>query len=534
MTSEPPPGQPSLGQAPLGQAPLGQASVASLAGPRFKPSRWAERRTRRGDILRSASLRLAAVYAVLFMLSAIVFMSFIWWATIGLLEREVDAAINADARALSERWTEGGLPALADTIRLRLAGNVDDDALYLMIDPAGATIAGNLATWPAGVVRSDLTYQLRISRDGMRGLADVKAFGLPGGYRLLVGRDVRARAILKRLLTDTLLWAMLMVSVLGLSGAFVVRSLFRRMVRNVASTTRAIASGDLAQRVPLSGSGDEFDRVAETINHMLDRIARLMDGVRQVSNSIAHDLRTPITRARARLEDASLHATGTAEMRAAIERAVTDLDGVTAVFEALLRIAEIEAGARRSAFAELELSGLLDDMAELYGAVAEERGLTLERRAAEPIRLYGDRPLIQQAVANLLDNAIKFSRPDGRVSLSASVDAGLAKIVVRDGGIGMAPSELARASERFFRAESARSTPGSGLGLSLVQAVAQLHGGQFVIQPRDDGADGLDAVLFLSVRTGPDDAAQHAVARMEPASSPDHEQESRDALLSSP
>jgi signal transduction histidine kinase len=177
---------------------------------------------------------------------------------------------------------------------------------------------------------------------------------------------------------------------------------------------------------------------------------------------------------------------------------------------------------------------LLDDMAELYGAVAEERGLTLERRAAEPIRLYGDRPLIQQAVANLLDNAIKFSRPDGLVSLSASVDAGLAKIVVRDGGIGMAPSELARASERFFRAESARSTPGSGLGLSLVQAVAQLHGGQFVIQPREDGADGLDAVLFLSVRTGPDDAAQHAVARMEPASSPDHEQESRDALLSSP
>ncbi len=492
-------------------------------------------RSRRGDILRSASLRLAAVYAVLFMLSAIVFMSFIWWATIGLLEREVDAAINADARALSERWAEGGLPALADTIRLRLAGNVDDDALYLMIDPGGASIAGNLATWPAGVTQSDVTYQLRISRDGTRGLADVKAFALPGGFRLLVGRDVRARAILKRLLTDTLLWAMLIVGVLGLSGAFVVRSLFRRMVRNVARTTQAIASGDLAQRVPLSGSGDEFDRVAETINHMLDRIARLMDGVRQVSNSIAHDLRTPITRARARLEDASLHASGTTEMRAAIERAVTDLDGVTAVFEALLRIAEIEAGARRSAFAELELSALMDDMAELYGAVAEERGLTLERHVPAPIRLYGDRPLIQQALANLLDNAIKFSRPGGAVGLSARREQDLVRIVVRDGGIGMAPAELARASERFFRAESARSTPGSGLGLSLVQAVAQLHGGRFQVQPRDDGAPGLEAVLWLSIQTARDADAGRAAStlpapRMEPPSCADHEQENRRAL----
>ncbi len=460
-------------------------------------------RSRRNDLFRSASLRLALVYAVLFMLSAIVFMSFIWWATVGLLEREVDAAIVADARALSERWMEGGLPALADSIRQRVASNVDDDALYLMVAPGGATVAGNLAAWPDGVTRSDVTYQLRISRDGLRSLAEVEAFALPGGYKLLVGRDVHARVILKRLLTDTLLWAMLMVGGLGLSGAFVVRSLFRRMVRNVAQTTRAIASGDLTQRVPLSGSGDEFDRVAETINHMLDRIARLMDGVRQVSNAIAHDLRTPITRARTRLEDAALHASSTEEMQAAIERAVADLDGVTAVFEALLRIAEIEAGARRSAFAELELSALLDDLAELYGAVAEERGLTLELAPSGPIPVFGDRPLIQQAVANLLDNAIKFSHPGGVVFLGAVRDGPWVRISVGDGGIGMAPSELSRASERFFRAESARSTPGSGLGLSLVQAVAQLHGGQFLLEKRADGAPGLVATLLLQEQRPP-------------------------------
>jgi signal transduction histidine kinase len=498
--------------------------------------RHPERSGRRTDIFRSASLRLALVYALLFMLSAVVFMSFIWWATIGMLEREVDAEINTDARALSERWIEGGLPALAETVQQRLAGNIDDDALYLMVDPVGTQITGNLPTWPRGVIRTDVTYQLPISRDGQRELADVRAFALPGGYRLLVGRDVRSRAILKRLLTDTLVWAMLMVGVLGLSGALVVRSLFRRMVRNVASTTRSIAAGDLSQRVPLSGSGDEFDRVAETINDMLDRIARLMDGVRQVSNSIAHDLRTPITRARARLEDAALHAPGVPEMRAAIDRAVADLDGVTAVFEALLRIAEIEAGARRSAFATLELSALLDDLAELYAALAEEQGLTLERLPSAPITIDGDRQLIQQAVANLLDNAIKFSPPGGIVRLSASVDAVQARVAVRDRGIGMQPDELARASERFFRAESARNTPGSGLGLSLVQAVAQLHGGALVLGPADPhapaGTVGLEAVLLLPLAGTARGVPPPAQRSMELPSSAHHEPVSRPALSS--
>ena len=489
-------------------------------------------RGRGGDILRSASLRLALVYALVFMLSAVVFMSFIWWATIGLLEREVDAAIDADAHALSERWIEGGLPALADTIQQRLEQDVDDAALYFIVAADGTRVAGNLSGWPREVSRSDIPYQLTVSRDGMRGLAEVKAFALPGGFRLLVGRDVRSRAILKRLLADTLLWAVLMVSGLGLSGAFVVRSLFRRMVRNVARTTAAIAAGDLAQRVPLSGSGDEFDRVAETINDMLDRIARLMDGVRQVSNSIAHDLRTPIARARTRLEDASMHAASRTEMQAAIDRAVADLDGVTAVFEALLRIAEIEAGARRSAFAVVELSVLLDDLAELYSALAEEHGLMLQRLPGRPIRLNGDRQMLQQAVANLLDNAIKFSSPGETVQLSAAAAGGVVRIVVRDQGIGMEPAELARASERFFRAESSRNTPGSGLGLSLVQAVAQLHGGRLELGPVDAGetgspAAGLQAVLVLP---GTPVSPPPRPEAMEPSSSADHTPERTQSL----
>ncbi len=370
--------------------------------------------------LRSASLRLAVVHAALFAISAAIFLSFIWWATIGLLERQVEAAIKADAQALSERWQEGGLQALALTIQDRLEQDVDDDAIYLMVDASNARVAGNLRSWPHDVTESDAWYELPIARAGAKGVAEVHAFALPGGFRLLVGRDVRARATLKHLMTDTMLWALVMIAVLGISGGLLLRGLFRRMVRDIARTSAAIAAGDLTQRVPRSGSGDEFDRVSQTINAMLERIARLMDGVKQVSNAIAHDLRTPITRARARLEDAALHACGTDELRAAVERAVSDLDGITAVFEALLRISEIEAGSRRSAFAELDLSPLLADLADLYAALAEERGLRLELQQPATLLVWGDRSLIQQAVANLLDNAIKFSRPGGVVSLRAA------------------------------------------------------------------------------------------------------------------
>ena len=470
--------------------------------------------------LRSASLRLAVVHAALFAISAAIFLSFIWWATIGLLERQVEAAINADAQALSERWQEGGLPTLALTIQNRLEQDVDDDAIYLMVDPSGIRVAGNLRSWPHDVTRTDAWYQLPIARAGTKGIAEVHAFALPGGFRLLVGRDVRARIVLKRLMTDTMLWTLVMVVFLGASGGLLLRGLFRRMVRDIARTSSAIASGDLSRRVPRSGSGDEFDRVSQTINAMLDRIGRLMDGVKQVSNAIAHDLRTPITRARARLEDAALHGGNTEELRAAAWRAVSDLDGITAVFEALLRISEIEAGSRRSAFAEIDLAPTLAGLAELYAAAAEENGLRLDLQQPARLLLWGDLSLIQQAVANLLDNAIKFSAPGGQVMLRATIADRQVILEVADRGIGMALADRMRASERFFRAEAARNTPGSGLGLSLVQAVAHLHDGTLVLE---DAEPGLRITLTLGVGspTGRDGPAAPPV-RMDPASHDEH------------
>ncbi|MGI3775990.1 MAG: ATP-binding protein [Janthinobacterium lividum] len=459
--------------------------------------------------LRSAGIRLATVYAALFGMSALALVLFIWWATAGLLERQVEATIHADAQGLLDRIGEGGLPALIGSIQDRMSEDVDDETLYLLVDGEGNHLAGNLEHWPAAVSVAGAWYELPVQRAGTRALAEVERIELPGHFRLLVGRDVRTRAQLRKLLAAALLWALGLVAGLSVVGALVVRRLFRGMLANVSLTSEAIAAGDLAQRVRLSGRGDEFDRLAETINDMLDRIARLMDGVRQVSNAIAHDLRTPITRARARLEDAALHADTDGELRAAVERAVADLDGVTAVFQALLRIAEIEAGSRRAAFARFDCVPVLRDLAELYGALAEERGLELALALPAALWVQGDRDLLQQAVANLLDNAVKFSPDAGTVLLGAGFGADAAaggedgaakaaervlRVTVADQGAGIPAGDLAKAPERFFRGEAARHTPGSGLGLALVQAVAQLHGGALSL---GDAAPGLRATLVL-------------------------------------
>lgn len=446
--------------------------------------------------MRSAGLRFGMVYAGVFAISTLALAMFLWWSTAGLLDRQTVAAISADVQGLVERYREGGPLAVEQTIDQRMADNLDDDAIYLLVGPDYHRLAGNLEQWPSRVTVGIDWDQMAIERAGRRGMAQVRRYELPRGFHLLVGRDVEVHAQMERLLTDALLWSALVALLLGIAGTVAVRGLFRVTLADVSATAAAITGGDLTQRVRVSGRGDEFDRLAETINDMLDRIARLMDGVRQVSNAIAHDLRTPITRARARLEDAAAHAAGEADLRAAIERAQSDLDGVGAIFNALLRIAEIEAGARRSAFADIDLAPLLLDLADLYAAAAEEHGQILVPDIPASVPAYGDRDMIQQAVANLFDNALKFSPPGSTICVAARAEPGVGtRIVVADQGPGIPTDDRARATERFFRGESARSTPGSGLGLALVQAVATLHRGSLQLQ---DNQPGLRAVLTLA------------------------------------
>ncbi len=468
-----------------------------LGALKHRVEAWFSKRKAGGSspmILRSAGVRFGVIYASLFSVSAVALAGFLWWSTAGLLQRQTSDELQGDGDALVSTYFESGLPGVVAAVKDRINGNVDDDALYILADPNLNVVAGNLNGWPAEWPMDQELGRLRVQRAGLNVEMQVRAFELPGGYHFMVGRDIAVRQHIGRLMEAALLWAALIAVLLGTVGAWAVRGLFRSTIADVSATAIAISAGDLSRRVKVYGQDDEFDLLATTINDMLDRIGTLMDGVKQVSNAIAHDLRTPIARARARLEDASLHAHGEVELQGAVERAIADLDGIVGVFQALLRISEIEAGARRSKFATLDAGELLREMAELYEAVAEERGIALTIDIPTQMSLFGDRDMLQQAVANLLDNALKFSPEGGRISIRAWQQGNFEHIEICDSGPGMPAADRERATERFFRGETARSTPGSGLGLALVQAVAHLHGGEILL---GDAEPGLKATLVL-------------------------------------
>jgi signal transduction histidine kinase len=470
---------------------------ASPATPILRPPR----------LLASAGFRFAVLFAAMFSVAAIAMVAVLWWATAIALDRQTDAAIRADAIALTERWREAGAAGLAEAIEDRITVDVENESIYLLRQVTDAVpmqrLAGNLEDWPADTPADGAWFRTRVTHDNNTSQARLHRLDLPG-LQLLIGRDEDQRVELRRLLTEGVVYASGAVVLFALAGAWLIRRALQRRLGAAFETSIAIAGGDLAHRVPLSGRDDEFDRLAQTLNTMLDRIATLMAGVRGVSDAIAHDLRTPIARARAKLEVALASAppARTAEgeaLRAAVEQGIADLDNISRIFQALLRIAEAEAGARRAAFAPFDMVPVLADAAEFYAVAAEARGQVLETALPERLPLVGDRDLLLQAVANLLDNAIKFTPPGGTIRLAAAMEEHGVAITVSDNGPGMPAEDRSHAGERFFRADKARATPGSGLGLSLVQAMAHLHGGELVLADAEPGLDppGLAAVLRL-------------------------------------
>ncbi|MCA3364843.1 MAG: HAMP domain-containing protein [Roseomonas sp.] len=452
---------------------------------------------------RSAGFRFAALFAVLFLAAMAGFALMLWWGTAGTLSRQIDDAIRADALGLQEQWRSGSTKAVLDAIGERLAVDIDDHAIYLLTDSAGQPLGGNLDRWPAAADMPGAWAADKVRRDGVAVPARLYHVPLDQRHRLLVGRDATDREKLRTLLSEALLWSFAVAVAFALAGAAALRRALADRLRAASLTAGAIAAGDLSRRVPLSTQRDEFDQLGESMNAMLDRIDHLMVGIKGVSDSIAHDLRTPIARARMRLENALLTAPDEESLRAAMETTVADLDGISRVFQALLRIAEAEAGARRAAFAPFDLAAVLTDAAEVYGALAEERGQHLETHWPEKLTMVGDRDMVLQAIANLLDNAVKFTPEGGTIRLTASAPArGRREISVHDEGPGLAAEDRARAGERFFRADPSRALPGSGLGLSLVKAVAALHGGELRLGDGQPGAarPGLEARLMLSSR----------------------------------
>lgn len=453
-------------------------------------------------ILRSSTFRLVLLYMALVSGSVLLLFGFIYWATAGFMDRQVEVTIEAEIQGLAEQYRRRGLNGLKTVIAERVAKDPAGSSVYLLVDADLKPIVGNLSGWPSAPVSDagwlDFTLRERGPDGAEEHRARGRAFLLVGNLRLLVARDVRDLERTRSLIVGALGWGLAISVGLALAGGLMMTSSMVRRIEAINDTSREIVEGDLTRRIPSSGAGDDFDRLVGNLNGMLDRITGLMETVRQVSDNIAHDLRTPLTRLRSRLEIArAQQGDANPEARAAVEQAIEEADGLLTTFQALLRIARIEAEQRREGFASVELGPLLTDVAELYEPVAADRGQTVVLELADVGAVDGDRDLLFQAVANLVDNAIKYTPAGGRIVLAAKRAGEAVEIAVADTGPGIPADQRERVFDRFHRLEASRSTPGSGLGLSLVRAVARLHGATIRLS---DEAPGLRVALLLPRR----------------------------------
>lgn len=446
-------------------------------------------------LLRSTASRLALVFAGLFMMAALLLAGLLWWNTAGYLDRETDAVITADTRAIGDRIEDFGLAGAVQTMNERIAADADNRGIYLLTDPRLRRLGGNVDAWPLKVGPRPGWYEVELVHRDRLHMARLLHVTLPGNYQLLVGRDVQDRVEIRNLFLRGLAWAGVAALAFAFFGAWLIRRAVERRIEGINRTATAIVQGDLARRVPMRDADDEFDQLVATINRMLDQIQQLIEGVRNVSNAIAHDLRTPLAETRARLEGLLRQPAGTDVSLDGIAAAIADIDRLIGVFNALLRLAELDTGLRRAGFAQLDVASLVEDVAELYGPAAEAKGIGLDSQAEVGLVLNGDRQLLAQAIGNLLDNAVKYTPADGRITLNAVRQSdGRIGLIVADSGPGIPEDERARVTQRFYRGDSSRHAEGVGLGLSLVEAVARLHGGELRL---DGNNPGLRAILAL-------------------------------------
>lgn len=459
---------------------------------------------RLGRFFNTTAFRLSAIYLAGFSVFAVLFVVYISYATDQLLARQLRETIDTEIRSLAEQAGTGGIGAVVAGVdrRSRRPGA----SLYLIVDVTGRIVAGNIAEVPAAVLdRADeepfTVGYVREEGETAERLAMVRVVSMPGGLTMLVGRDIAERERFREIIGQSIAWAAALLLVLGaISWFFVSRRVLSR-IDSVSATSRRIMDGDLTGRLEVTGSGDEFDRLAASLNAMLERIEGLMRGLKEVSDNIAHDLKTPLTRLRNRVESTLGGSDDPAAYRAALESTIEDADQLIRVFNALLIIAQVEAGTPDKAGERVDVAEIVRDVAELYEPAAESAGGELTAKADGPLFVRGNRELIGQAIANLIDNALKYGSRDGEGSAGAHVAVAAERegdrivITVADDGPGIAAKDRERVLERFVRLEESRSAPGSGLGLSLVAAVARLHGGEIALL--DNLPRGLRVVLRL-------------------------------------
>jgi signal transduction histidine kinase len=438
-------------------------------------------------LLRAASFRFAALYVALFAASALVLGVAVFLETRSALQNQMADRIETEATFLRGEYGAGGLDHLLDLVRSRGRGASALD--YLVEDPAGRHLAGEMPA-RAGLKPGWTVIEVpQAEEDGGRS-EHVRALviDLGGGLLLAIGSDLGQITAVEEAIASAFLWTVGLAAVLGIGGGVLLSRAFLTRVDAIARTAEAIIGGDLARRVPVRGTDDDLDRLAGTLNRMLDRIGTLLESLRQVSSDIAHDLRTPLTRLYQRLEDARAHARSVAEYEAAVDAALAEAEGLLATFSALLRIAQVEGASSRAGFRATDLSAVVEAVADAYRPDAEAAGHQLNATVAPGITVQGDQELLTQAVANLVENALRHT-PAGtviRVRLTDDPGGGVV-LAVEDDGPGVLPEDLPHLTDRFYRGEQSRTTPGNGLGLSLVEAVADLHRARLDIEPLSPG-----------------------------------------------
>jgi hypothetical protein len=454
-------------------------------------------------LVRTSAFRLVALFLVVFALSATLVIGYIYYNTNVLLARQVAETIDAEVQGLAEQYRSGGIARLIAVIEQRSAA--PGNSIYLVSDGRGRPLAGNLYAAPEGIETSpgwhEFVFQRFDSGVASQRLALARTFQLADGFNLLVGRDIEERRRFERVIASALLWGLGLTLVLGIGGGLLASRRMLARLDAMAATSQRIMAGDLSERIPETGSGDELDRLAQSLNEMLGRIEALMHGLKEVSDNIAHDLKTPLTRLRTRAETVLREETSPEIFRAALERTIEESDQLIRTFNALLSIARAEAGTVPSAFAALDAAAIVRDVAELFEPTAEEKGAVIHAQADAPAPFLGDRDLVSQAIANLVENALNYGLPKkakgkevGDIWLKAEKRDGQVSIAVLDRGPGIPEADRGRVLERFVRLETSRSRPGSGLGLSLAAAVARLHKGKLEL---DDNAPGLAVTMVL-------------------------------------
>ena len=436
-------------------------------------------------MLRSTSLRLAGLYTAVFALSVIVLGVITLFTTRAALGEQFDARIRAESAALAQEYRAEGLKGVIDAVHER---DTTPGALDFGVQgPAGEPLAGRLATTQAAMGWSQTTHAPQAGGEAIR----LFSVALPDGYKLLVGDDEDRIETLDGVVLRGFGVAFLGVVILGVFGGYALSRDVHRRLAAISGTAEAIIDGDLARRVPVRGSDDDLDRLALTFNRMLDRIAALMESLKQVSNDIAHDMRTPLTRLRQKLEAGLAAPQGAAPGGAApaLESVLSDLDSILETFAALLRIAQIESGARRAAFQPCDLAALARTVTDAFAPSAEDQHQSLTCAGAAPAPVDGDPELLTQMLVNLVENALRHAGPGARIIVQVGREARASVLSVTDNGPGVPETERERLFDRFYRLEHSRSTPGSGLGLALVAAVARLHGAEVGLYQANPGLE---------------------------------------------